>query len=154
MEKKYIRCNSCSSVQEFDEEITSCSECSSENISVIKSPVDLVNEAEMLVTESELDFLLDYNEDQEYDKNGKSCWFDIFLIKYPRNNSQIRYIVLQNQKGREEDLLIDYAGDYNGGNPVVISDTGSIKSVLNDTDELSEVVKVRFLSKEDRKSVV
>lgn len=151
MEKKYIRCNSCSSVQEFDEEITSCSECNSENISVIKSPVDLINEAEMLVTESELDFLLDYNEDQEYDKNGKSCWFDIFLIKYPRNNSQIRYIVLQNQKGREEDLLIDYAGDYNGGNPVVISDTGSIKSILNDTDELSEVVKVRFLSKESTK---
>lgn len=151
MEKKYIRCNSCSSVQEYSEDITSCSECSSENISVIKSPVDLVNEAEVLVTESEMDFLLDYNDYQEYDKKGKSCWFDIYLIKYPRDNTQIKHIVLQNQKGREEDLLIDYAGDDKGGNPIVINDTGSIKTVLNDVDGLSEVVKVRFLSKESTK---
>ncbi|UAJ17061.1 hypothetical protein UFVDC4_00134 [Staphylococcus phage vB_SauM-UFV_DC4] len=151
MEKKYIRCNSCSSVQEYSEDITSCSECSSENISVIKSPVDLVNEAEVLVTESEMDFLLDYNDYQEYDKKGKSCWFDIYLIKYPRDNTQIKHIVLQNQKGREEDLLIDYAGDDKGGNPIVINDTGSIKTVLNDVDSLSEVVKVRFLSKESTK---
>ncbi|QDJ97667.1 hypothetical protein PALS2_042 [Staphylococcus phage PALS_2] len=151
MEKKYIRCNSCSSVQEYSEDITSCSECSSENISVIKSPIDLVNEAEVLVTESEMDFLLDYNDSQEYDKNGKSCWFDIYLIKYPRDNTQIKYIVLQNQKGREEDILIDFAGDIKGGNPIVINDTGSIKTVLNDVDGLSEVVKVRFLSKESTK---
>src|SRR5699024_11353195 len=99
-----------------------------------------------------MDFLLDYNDSQEYDKQGKSCWFDIYLIKYPRDNTQIKHIVLQNQKGREEDLLIDFAGDIKGGNPIVVNDTGSIKSILNDIDGLSEVVKVRFLSKEDRKS--
>lgn len=151
MKNKYIRCNSCSKVQEYNEDITSCSECGSDNISVIKSPIDLVNETEILVTESEIDFLLDYNENQNHDKKGNSCWFDISLIKYFNDNTQIRFIVLQNQKSREEDILIDYAGDYKGGNPIVINDTGSIKTILNDIDKLTEVTKVRFLSKDSTK---
>lgn len=147
--KEYIRCNSCNYIQENNKELEYCPECNSDNLQIFESPVDLINEADILVTESELDFLFDYAEVPEYDKDRKTCWFDIYIIKDFQDNTKIKNIFISNEVSREEELLLT----IDGGTikPKVIVGREKMKSYMSGIDENSEVIHTRFLSNKSTK---
>lgn len=143
--KKYIRCNSCSHVQQFSEEVEKCELCESGDIQVFETEMDMINEAEILITESELNFLFDYKEPESFNKDDRTCWFDVYLIKDFKDNTKIKFALIQNQVSREEDLMIMIRG--NKIEPKVIQNNQEIKARLSEADENSETVHFRFLSR-------
>ena len=104
---KYIRCNSCSSVTEFSEETFNCKECNSDNINVIESETDLLNEANELITRNEMSFLFDYRE--TVDKEN-FLLTNVILIKNLNNDTIIDKVVIDS--GHNERIkLLEFKGD-------------------------------------------